>query len=66
MTSTTRPDSDYVDARARAALLGVQLYRQQDEFDSEIFIGVRGMVTRHFGTLAEFLEWLERLEMRQA
>ena len=64
MTSTIRPDSDYADARARAALRGIKLHRQQDEFGEDAFFAVQGLATRSFDTLAEFLEWLDRLEER--
>jgi len=65
MTSTTRPDSDYADAHARAALRGIRLHRQQDEYGEDAFFAVQGLATRSFDTLTEFLEWLERLEARQ-
>jgi hypothetical protein len=51
-------------ARAKAALRGIRLHRQQDEYDGDIFLAVRGMETRCFDTLAAFLEWLDRVETR--
>jgi len=64
MTST-RPDKDFSDARARAALRGIKLHRQQDEYGEDVFFAVQGLATRSFDTLTEVLAWLDRIEARQ-
>ena len=64
MSGTTYPDKDFATACARAAMLGIQLHRQDDDRGNEVFIATRGPLTKCFTTLADFLAWLERIEGR--
>jgi hypothetical protein len=65
MTSAIHPGAeDYASARARAALRGIALHRQPDEYGEDFFFAVQGVLTRQFDTLAAFLEWLGRIETR--
>ena len=51
-------------AHAHAAMLGVELHRQDDGRGSEVFIATRAPLTKCFDTLAGFLEWLGKVEAR--
>lgn len=64
MIGTTYPDRDFAAARAQAVMLGVALYRQEDEHGYQYFIATRGHQTEVFDTLPGFLEWLDKLERR--
>lgn len=59
---TTYPDKDFATARARAAMLGVELHRQDDDHGNEVFIATRGPLTKCFDTLAALLVWIAHAE----
>lgn len=63
--ATTRPDKRFHNARARAALQSVTLYRFEDGRGIERFLVSRWALSRELPDLAAVEAWLDRLEGRK-
>jgi hypothetical protein len=56
----TRPDKAFATAQARAALLGVTLYRSKDDRGRRVYVVNKGPWARELPTLEAVEEWLDR------
>ena len=64
--TTDRPDKRLANARARAALLGCELYRCEDDRGEPLFVLSRWAMTRQLSNIEAVEAWLDRFEGKAA